>query len=90
MEFLGHIGFFAPILGSAYTVAINIFEFLAVAVLISCVAFLWRRNVSKVPRFTKPEMKGWPALDGNLILVIEIVSDACDPDDERDGSDLGQ
>ncbi|MDE0560741.1 Fe-S oxidoreductase [Algoriphagus sp. NF] len=70
---LGTHRLFAPILGSAYTVAINIFEFLAVAVLISCVAFLWRRNVSKVPRFTKPEMKGWPALDGNLILVIEIV-----------------
>jgi heterodisulfide reductase subunit C len=29
--------------------------------------------VLKVDRFTKPEMKGWPALDANLILVIEII-----------------
>ncbi|GMQ25926.1 (Fe-S)-binding protein [Algoriphagus sp. oki45] len=70
---LGTHRLFAPVLGGAYTVAINIFEFLAVAVLISCVAFLIRRNVMKVERFTKPEMKGWPALDGNLILVIEII-----------------
>ncbi|NVJ85009.1 MAG: 4Fe-4S dicluster domain-containing protein [Algoriphagus sp.] len=70
---LGTHRLFAPILGSIYTAAINIFEFLAVAVLFSCVVFLFRRNVTKVPRFQKPEMKGWPTLDGNLILVIEII-----------------
>lgn len=70
---LGTHRLFAPILGSVYTAAINIFEFLAVAVLFSCVVFLFRRNVTKVPRFQKPEMKGWPTLDGNLILVIEII-----------------
>jgi len=64
---------FAPFLGGLYTVAINVFEFLAVAVLVSCVAFLVRRNVMKVERFTKPELKGWAALDANLILVIEII-----------------
>lgn len=64
---------FAPYLGGAYVAAMNFFEFLAVMVLISCVIFLIRRNVVKVPRFTKPEMKGWPAMDGNLILCIEIV-----------------
>jgi heterodisulfide reductase subunit C len=64
---------FASVLGGVYTVAINIFEFLAVAVLVSCVAFLIRRNVMKVKRFTNAEMKGWPALDANLILVIEII-----------------
>jgi small-conductance mechanosensitive channel len=64
---------FAPALGTAYSVAMNIFEFLAIAVLVSCVAFLVRRNVMKVERFTKPEMKGWPAMDANLILVIEII-----------------
>lgn len=64
---------FAPLLGTAYGVAMNIFEFLAIAVLVSCVAFLFRRNVLKVDRFTTPEMKGWPALDANLILVIEII-----------------
>lgn len=64
---------FAPFLGSFYTVLINIFEFLAVGVLFSCVAFLIRRNVMKVKRFHSPEMKKWPTLDANLILVIEIV-----------------
>jgi ferredoxin len=70
---LGTHRFFAPFLGGAYTVAINLFEFLAVAVLVSCVAFLIRRNVMKVERFTKPELNGWPALDANLILVVEII-----------------
>jgi ferredoxin len=70
---LGTHRLFAPILGGLYTVAINVFEFLAVAVLVSCVAFLVRRNVMKVERFTKPELKGWAALDANLILVIEII-----------------
>ena len=70
---LGTHRLFAPFLGGLYTVAINVFEFLAVAVLVSCVAFLVRRNVMKVERFTKPELKGWAALDANLILVIEII-----------------
>lgn len=64
---------FAPYLGGAYLAAMNFFEFLAVMVLISCVIFLIRRNVVKVPRFIKSEMKGWPAMDANIILVIEIV-----------------
>ncbi len=70
---LGTHRLFAPLLGGAYTVAINMFEFLAVAVLVSCVAFLIRRNVMKVERFTKPELKGWATLDANLILVIEVI-----------------
>ncbi|MCV9388715.1 (Fe-S)-binding protein [Reichenbachiella ulvae] len=70
---LGTHRLFAPYLGDFYNVAMNFFEFLALGVLISCVVFLIRRNVIKVPRFTKPEMKGWPAMDGNLILIIEIA-----------------
>jgi len=62
---------FAPVLGDFYTVAINIFEFLAVAVLLACVVFLIRRNVLGIKRFTT--LAGWPKLDGNLILVIEII-----------------
>jgi len=64
---------FAPLLGGAYTAAINFFEFLAVGVLFSCVVFLIRRNILKINRFKKIEMVGWPALDANLILVIEVV-----------------
>jgi heterodisulfide reductase subunit C len=64
---------FAPFLGSVYGVAMNIFEFLAIAVLVSCLAFLIRRNVMRVDRLTKSELNGWPAMDANLILVIEII-----------------
>jgi heterodisulfide reductase subunit C len=64
---------FAPYLGGFYNVAMNFFEFLAFMVLVSCIIFLIRRNVMKVGRFMKPEMKGWPWLDANLILIIECV-----------------
>lgn len=64
---------FAPFLGGSYTVAMNIFEFLASAVLVSCVIFLIRRNIVKVPRLKNADLKGWPALDANIILIIEIV-----------------
>ena len=70
---LGTHRIFAAPLGSLYTVAISFFEILAVLVIIACVAFLWRRNVAKIPRFHKPEMIGWPFKDANNILIIEIV-----------------
>jgi ferredoxin len=64
---------FAPFLGDFYTVLMNIFEFLAVAVLVSCLIFLVRRNIIKLKRFWAYEMKGWPQLDANLILITEVV-----------------
>ena len=64
---------FAPFLGGFYTVLMNIFEFLAVAVLVSCVIFLTRRNVVRVPRFQNTELDGWPRKDANYILITEIV-----------------
>lgn len=69
---------FARILESSgqtdfYTIAINIFEFLAVAVILSCVFFLIRRNMLKVKRFNGIEMTKWPILDANLILIFEIL-----------------
>ena len=60
---------FAPYTGAAYNIALNIFELLAILVVVACIAFLWRRNVSKVKRFSGIEMKNWPTLDANLILV---------------------
>ena len=65
--------FFSPFVGGAYSGAMNIFEFLAVAVLVSCVGFLVRRNIGRVPRLQMSELKGWPTWDANLILIIEIV-----------------
>lgn len=70
---LGTHRLFAPWLGSFYTFLISFFEILAALVIIACFVFLIRRNVLKIDRFHKIEMKGWPTLDGNLILVIEIV-----------------
>lgn len=64
---------FAPFLGGFYTVLMNIFEFLAVAVLVSCLIFLVRRNITRVPRLQSVELNGWPRLDANLILITEVV-----------------
>lgn len=64
---------FAPFLGGFYNVLMNFFEFLAVAVLVSCIVFLVRRNVLKIDRFQSAEMTRWPRLDANLILTIEII-----------------
>ncbi len=68
---------FAPLLGGLYTAAIGFFEILGVLVIIACVAFLWRRNVQKLARFHKSEMKGWAFQDANNILIIEIVLMTC-------------
>ena len=51
----------------------ELFEFLAVAVLVSCVVFLMRRNILKLKRFWTAEMTAWPRLDANIILITEIV-----------------
>jgi len=64
---------FSPYLGPFYTVMMNVFEFLAVAVLVSCIFFLIRRNVLKIRRFWMYEMTAWPRLDANIILMTEIV-----------------
>lgn len=64
---------FAPYLGGLYNILMNLFEFLAVAVLTSCLIFLIRRNVIRVPRFWSAEMTRWPRLDANLILITEVI-----------------
>ena len=70
---LGSHRIFASLLSDFYVPLISFFEILASGVIFSCVLFLLRRNVIQVARFQKPEMKGWASLDGNLILVIEII-----------------
>ncbi len=60
-------------LGGFYDFLIGSFEILAVLVLVSCIVFFARRNLIALKRFKNPEMKGWPSLDGNLILIIEIL-----------------
>ncbi|MDQ3535425.1 MAG: 4Fe-4S dicluster domain-containing protein [Bacteroidota bacterium] len=64
---------FAPYMANFYVFPMNVFEFLAVLVIIASTIFLIRRNVLKVKRFKAREITAWPALDANLILSIEIV-----------------
>ncbi len=64
---------FAPYLGGLYTFTISFIEILSVLALFATVIFLIRRNILKLPRFTKVEMTGWPFIDANLILFGEIA-----------------
>lgn len=63
-EFLGAGG---------YDVLVSALEFFALAVIVACATFLWRRNVLKIKRFHSKEMTSWPRLDANLILITEIL-----------------
>ncbi len=65
--------FFWPALGGFYTFLISFIEVLSALALIATLVFLARRNILKVPRFHKPEMKGWPFKDANLILYLEFA-----------------
>ena len=64
---------FAPFLGGFYNILIASFEICAALVLIAVILFWCRRNVIKIQRFWKDEMKGWPKLDADLILYFEVV-----------------
>ncbi|TVZ13821.1 (Fe-S)-binding protein [Maribacter sp. MAR_2009_72] len=61
------------VLGPVYDFLIGSFEILAFLVIVAVIIFWARRNIIKLKRFLKPEMKGWPKQDGNLILYIELV-----------------
>ena len=65
------------ILASLYYLAINLIEVLSLMTFFVTIAFLWRRNILRLPRLNKPEMNGWPRLDGNLILVFELCLIIC-------------
>ena len=69
---LGTHRLFAP-LGGIYDGLIATFEILALLVIIAVVVFWIRRNVLRLARFIKPEMKGWPKRDADYILYIELV-----------------
>jgi heterodisulfide reductase subunit C/uncharacterized metal-binding protein len=60
-------------MGTLYGILIGTFEVLAALVFVSVVIFWVRRNVIKLQRFWKSEMKGWPKNDGNFILYFEMV-----------------
>lgn len=68
---------FYPALGGFYTFMISLIEVLSVLALLATFIFLARRNLLKIPRFHMSEMTGWPKLDGNIILYMEIVLVCC-------------
>ena len=56
-----------------YNGIVSMVEFFAIMVIVACVTFLIRRNILRVSRFHKPEMKSWPSLDANIILISEVL-----------------
>ncbi len=60
-----------------YTLGINLIEVLSVLAFVATLVFLSRRNIIRLARFQKPELKGWPSLDANIILLGEIFLIAC-------------
>ena len=69
--------FFLNKLGWIYVLLISTIEVLSVLAFISTLYFLARRNLLQIPRFKMSEMTGWPKLDGNIILYLEIVLLVC-------------
>lgn len=64
---------FRASLGGFYTFMVSFIEILSVLAFIGTVAFLSRRNLLKIPRLVKSELNGWPKLDANIILIMEII-----------------
>lgn len=69
----GHHRAFRASLGGFYTFMVSFIEILSVLAFVGTVAFLARRNLLKVPRLVKSELNGWPKLDANIILIMEIT-----------------
>jgi heterodisulfide reductase subunit C len=64
---------FAGVMGSFYDIMIGSFEILAVLVIVACIIFLARRNLTRLARLRSPELKGFPSKDATVILVSEII-----------------
>jgi len=65
--------FFAPFLGILYTGIISFIEMLSLLAFVATIVFLSRRNIIKLPRLFKGDLKGFPSFDANLILLGEIL-----------------
>ena len=59
-------------LGPLYNFLIASFEWLAAGVILACVVFFIRRNGMAIARLASKDLKGWPSLDANIILVVEL------------------
>jgi len=68
-----HRVLYSVIGAEAYHFFISVFEVLALLVIVACLAFLVRRNIGKLKRFTGKEMTTWPTSDANIILIAECL-----------------
>lgn len=64
-------------LSGLYVFVISLIEFLSVFAFIATIIFLARRNLLKIPRLVRSEMNGWPKLDANIILFVELFLVTC-------------
>jgi heterodisulfide reductase subunit C len=69
---LGEHRVFRPYLGGFYTFVVSFIEVISLLAFIATIIFLYRRNLLKLPRFNMKELMGWPKLDANLILIMEL------------------
>ena len=76
-RFLFHAWEHIPALKALYVFTISFIEVLSLLTFVVTVAFLWRRDMLKLPRFTSIDLKGWPNLDAHLILVFELILITC-------------
>ncbi len=70
---LGTHRLFLNTLGNVYPIFINVFEVLALSVLIGCVIFFIRRNAMQIKRLISKDLNGWPKSDANYILITEVI-----------------
>jgi heterodisulfide reductase subunit C len=66
-----------PALAIAYRGIIGFIEVLSLLTLLVTIIFILRRTWFLIPRFNKPEMKGWPMRDALQILAFEIILITC-------------
>ncbi len=64
---------FLSFTGGLYSFLIASFEILGFLVTFGCAAFLIRRNILRLKRFTSNDLNGWPRTDANAILISEIL-----------------
>ncbi len=76
-RFIFHAWAHTPALRALYVFTISFIEVLSLLTFVVTVAFLWRRDMLKLPRFTSIDLKGWPNLDAHLILVFELILITC-------------
>lgn len=76
-RFIYHAWEHIPALRGLYVFTISFIEVLSLLTFMVTIAFLWRRDMLKLPRFNKPEMKGWPNMDAHIILFMELILITC-------------